>query len=231
MEDGWNDSAAAWIAEQGEEGDFARRCVLDRPMLARIRGRGFGSALDVGCGEGRFCRLLAAEGIRTTGIDPTAALLARARALHPDRDYREGRAEAMAVPDGSFDLVVSYLSLIDIPDIRAAIPEMVRALRPGGTLLVANLTSYNTAGPVGGWKSGAWTIDNYMDERADWLEWRGIRLQNWHRPLEVYMQLFLAEGLILRHFAEPMPHAGDPAQIARHRRVPFFVLMEWEKPG
>eukprot|EP01035_Chromulina_nebulosa_P009397 gene9398-biopygen7891 len=67
MTDGWDDSAAAWIADQGEDGDFGRRCVLDRPMLAQVRGRGFATALDVGCGEGRFCRVLTAEGLRTTG--------------------------------------------------------------------------------------------------------------------------------------------------------------------
>jgi hypothetical protein len=51
---GWNDSAEAWIAELGAEGDFGRRYVLDSPKIERIRGQGFGAALDVGCGEGRF---------------------------------------------------------------------------------------------------------------------------------------------------------------------------------
>lgn len=231
MSDGWNESAAAWIADQGEAGDFGRRFVLDAPMLARVEGRGFATALDVGCGEGRFCRMLRGMGIRATGIDPTQALIARARSLDPGGDYRIGRAERLEVSDVAFDLVVSYLSLIDIPDIRAAIPEMARALRPGGSLLIANLTSYNTAGPIGGWQDGRWPIDHYMDERADWVEWRGIRIRNWHRPLETYMQLLLSEGLILRHFAEPMPSGGDPERIAKHRRVPFFLLMEWTKPG
>ena len=77
---GWDDSAEAWIADMGDKGDFSRRHILDAPMLARIRGRGFQTALDVGCGEGRFCRMLAGEGIATTGIDPTARLLDAARA-------------------------------------------------------------------------------------------------------------------------------------------------------
>ena len=37
--DGWNASAAAWIAEVAQDGDYGRRFVLDAPMLARIRGR------------------------------------------------------------------------------------------------------------------------------------------------------------------------------------------------
>jgi len=48
---GWDDSAHAWIASLGDDGDFSRRFVLDAPMIERIRGRRFKRALDVGCGE------------------------------------------------------------------------------------------------------------------------------------------------------------------------------------
>lgn len=66
MTDGWDESAGAWIAEQGDLGDYSRQFVLDAPMMARARGKGFRKALDVGCGEGRFCRMLAAEDIETS---------------------------------------------------------------------------------------------------------------------------------------------------------------------
>ena len=83
MSNGWDEPAEAWIASLGEEGDFARRFILDRPMLDRVRLSRARTALDVGCGEGRFCRLLAREGIKTCGIDPATALIERARQLHP----------------------------------------------------------------------------------------------------------------------------------------------------
>jgi SAM-dependent methyltransferase len=143
MDNGWNESASAWIADMGSDGDFGRRFVLDPPMIDRVKSRGFRRALDVGCGEGRFCRMLATLGIRAAGIDPTEALIRHARELDPAGDYRIGRAEALDCPDRSFDLVISYLTLIDIPDIRIAIAEMVRVLEPEGTLLIANLTSFN----------------------------------------------------------------------------------------
>jgi 2-polyprenyl-3-methyl-5-hydroxy-6-metoxy-1,4-benzoquinol methylase len=123
MSDYWNQSAEAWIADQGERGDFSRAFVLDKVMLERIDGRGFAAALDVGCGEGRFCRVLRDRGIAVTGIDPTMALLRRARELDPAGDYREGRAEALVFADSSFDLVISYLTLIDIPDTAAQSPR------------------------------------------------------------------------------------------------------------
>ena len=45
----------------------------------------------------------------------------------------------------SFDLVVSYLTLVDIADFRTAIGEMTRVLKPGGALLIANLTGFTSA--------------------------------------------------------------------------------------
>jgi SAM-dependent methyltransferase len=235
MTSGWEESASGWIADMGTDGDFGRQFVLDRPMMGRVSSRGFRKALDVGCGEGRFCRMLEALGIETVGIDPTEALIRHARQQDPEGDYRIGRAKALDFPDRSYDLVISYLTLIDIPDIRAAIAEMCRVLAPGGTLLIANLTSFNTAGQPNGWVRDAdgnprFYIDHYMEERADWVRWHGIRVHNWHRPLSTYMSLLLDHGLELRHFAEPMPASADPAKAEWHRRVPYFLIMEWQKP-
>jgi SAM-dependent methyltransferase len=218
MSNGWTESAQAWIADMGLKGDFGREFVLDAPMLERVEARGFKTALDVGCGEGRFCRMLRARCIQTIGVDPTEALIEHARREDPAGDYR---------------IVISYLSLVDVPDLARAISEMVRVLEPGGTLLIANLTSFNTAGgwmPDGGGEL-RFSMDHYLDERVEWVGWRGIRIQNWHRPFSAYMALLLDQGLVLRHFAEPAPHGGDPAKADRYRRVPFFLIMEWEKPA
>ena len=99
MSDYWDQSAEAWIADQGERGDFSRAFVLDRAMLERIEGRGFGTALDVGCGEGRFCRMLRDRGIATTGIDPTAGVAAPcARTRSCGRLSRRPRRDARTLP-------------------------------------------------------------------------------------------------------------------------------------
>lgn len=63
------------------------------------------------------------------------------------------------------------------------------------------------------------------------MSWRGIRILNRHRPLATYMTLLLEAGMQLRHFAEPAPTGGDPQKRDQYRRVPYFLIMEWEKPA
>lgn len=236
MSQGWEQSAQAWIEAMGADGDWGRQYVLDSPMLARVSGRGFRKALDIGCGEGRFCRMMQTRGIHTTGIDPTSELIAHARRLDPRGDYRVGIAETLPLDDHSFDLAVAYLSLIDIPDLRAALAEAHRVLLPGGTFLIANLQSFNTAADPAGWThepdgSHRFCIDHYMDERAQWVAWNGIRIRNWHRPLQAYMATLLQAGFELRHFAEPEPSDLGDEKAQRYRRAPNFLVMEWQKRG
>ncbi|MSP75397.1 MAG: class I SAM-dependent methyltransferase [Rhodospirillaceae bacterium] len=233
--DGWAKSARAWITELGERGDYNREFVLDSPMIARVQRRKYRMALDVGCGEGRFCRMLRSSGIQTVGIDPTEAFIEHAIRKDPAGDYQLGCAERLAFPDGLFDLVICYVSLVNILDIGRAIREISRVLQPGGTLLIANLNSFVTAGFPDGWieradGTSSFDIDRYSEVRAEWVSWADIRVQNWHRPLSAYMSLLLEQGLELRHFSEPLPGGGDPTQAERFRRVPYFLIMEWQKP-
>jgi len=237
MDNCWEESADAWIAEMGEHGDFGRRYVLDPVMLPRALARSPQKVLDVGCGEGRFCRMLKGSGVTcVTGIDPTPGLIRAARARDAGGSYVESSAESLPFGDRSFDLVVSYLSLIDIADLRAAIFEMARVLRPGGALLIANLNSFNTAG--GGWiKDGDgqrvhYPIDHYLRERPLLIEYRGIRVVNHHRPLSAYFRELLGAGLRLTYFDEPAPSVeASPSRAASYRRVPWFLVMEWTKPS
>ena len=232
---GWDESADAYIASMGERGDYTREFIVDPVIISRIAGRGFRNALDVGCGEGRFCRILRGHGIAPIGIDPTVRMLERARQLDPAGDYRAATAEAMPFAGESFDLVVSYMTLIDIADVRQAIPEMARVLRPQGTLLIANLTGFATAAKEG-WVDGergnplhCHSVDHYLEERAEWAEWKGIRIRNWHRPLTTYMQALLGAGLRLTFFDEPAGIGGAARQRETSRRRPWALVMEWTK--
>jgi SAM-dependent methyltransferase len=239
-DNGWENSAQAWIDDM-DRGAVARTHLLDPIMLGLCETRPGLRALDVGCGEGRFCRMLRERGIEVVGIDPTESLLKVACERDPQGNYQLARAEELPFEDKSFDLIISYLTLIDIEDFRGAISEMVRVLKPGGTLVITNLTSMTTATPQGnpdGWSRDEngekqfWMLNDYTIERPEWVEWRGIRIINWHRPLSAYMQAFLSQGLILEHYDEPIPTPEQLAQapeLSDHRHKPDFVVMRWRK--
>jgi ubiquinone/menaquinone biosynthesis C-methylase UbiE len=110
--------------------------------------------LDVGCGSGAVTRDLARRvgpGGLAVGLDPSPALLAVARELAHEAGlgdrvaFREGDARRLPFADGSFDAAVCVTVLSHVPEGEAAIPELVRVLRPGGRVGVFDLDADMTA--------------------------------------------------------------------------------------
>jgi SAM-dependent methyltransferase len=95
--------------------------------------------LDVGCGDGRHVAEAARRGCRAVGLDYDAGALAGARARIGGQrvDLVVGDAARLPFRDGAFDTVICTETLEHLPDDRAAIREIARLLRPGGTLLGA----------------------------------------------------------------------------------------------
>jgi SAM-dependent methyltransferase len=124
-------------------GRFFEGIAADVARLAPPDSR----VLEVGCGPGRLSIPLARLGLEVTGLDLDPAMIERAasnaeRAF--DRDDRRpsfvvGDAASLAFPDGSFDVVVSTMSMHHWDDPRAGLAEISRVLRVDGRALVWDL--------------------------------------------------------------------------------------------
>ena len=111
--------------------DFLREHLDERPR---------GAALDLAMGEGRNALFLAQHGFSVTGIDssPTGVAKAEARARERSRNHHRQLAaadlESCALPGEEFDVVLCCYYLQ-----RSLFPQMERALKQGGALLVQTL--------------------------------------------------------------------------------------------
>jgi len=125
-------------------GSLFRRIAADVAAVASDGAR----VLEVGCGPGRLSIRLAREhGLDVTGVDLDPAMIERARA-NADRpgegdqrgpSFLVGDVASLAFSDGSFDLVVSTLSMHHWANPRAGLAEIGRVLRPGARALVWDL--------------------------------------------------------------------------------------------
>lgn len=96
--------------------------------------------LDIGCGTGRHSIALERAGVEVFGLDYSAGMLSRANTKI--RGYW-ARADAAELPvgEGKFDLAMMILVLQHVDDEALAISEALRALKPGGRILIATVSN------------------------------------------------------------------------------------------
>lgn len=100
------------------------------------------TVLDVGCGIGGSSRILARDyGFQVTGITISPQQVERARQLTPptvSAQFAVDDAMALSFPDASFDVVWSIEAGPHMPDKAVFARELLRVLKPGGILVVAD---------------------------------------------------------------------------------------------
>lgn len=231
---GFEDRAATWIqwARWPHDAYWYYRDAFFELLPPALR-----RTLDVGCGEGRVSRDLAARGYDVTGLDASRTLVEAARGEDVDGNYVLGDAEDLPFADASFELVVSYNSLMDVDDMPRAVSEIGRVLAPDG-VLCACITH-----PMA--DSGRWAdtetfviAEPYLERRRfeGTFEREGLppfTFTGWIYPLETYSRALEDAGLVLEALREPAaPQAEVEARAsgARWQRLPNFLMFRAARP-
>lgn len=101
------------------------------------------AALDIGCGAGILSEPLARMGATVTGIDPSPAIIAAAKAHAAESglaiDYRTVTVEEIAATGDTFDLVTALEVVEHVPDMSAFVAAAASVVRPGGLLVFATI--------------------------------------------------------------------------------------------
>ncbi|WP_067469710.1 class I SAM-dependent methyltransferase [Actinomadura macra] len=112
-------------------------------VVLRNVPRGCGAALDVGCGDGLLVRRLAPRAVHVTGLDRSAEMIAKARALSEgvgNADFVEAGLLEYDLPVEHYDFVCSVAAIHHM-DFTKAMTAMRDAVRPGGGLVVMSLAT------------------------------------------------------------------------------------------
>lgn len=249
----WNANADQWTADV-RAGFDSYRDLFTWPAFEQFVGNVAGlDVIDLGCGEGTNTRRLARAGARVSGIDLSDRLIAHARASEAEDPlgvvYRVGSySEQTPFPDGSFDLAISTLALMDGADLPGAMREANRVLRPGGTLAFSVLHPCHITPRLrwerdeGGRTTGL-VVDRYHDRTPFTEVWRfGDRpapaqeegpvepfsVPRFPRTLADWINAVADAGLLIERIEEPVPNdaaIAEQTRFARWRDQAAFLLM------
>ena len=220
---GWEDRASQWLAWARTPGHDAYWRY--RAAFFAIVPPPVGRTLEVGCGEGRVTRDLAARGHAVTAVDGSPALVAAAAGGDPQGTYLIADACELPFEDASFDLVVAYNMLMDVQDMPRAVGEAARVLTATGRFC-ACVT--HPATDAGAWRAardadvhdylrgGTFVLDDERDGLR--MRWDGHR-----HSLEHYSRALERAGLLLEAIREPPPDPPD-GRYALWSRVPMFLM-------
>ncbi len=231
------DAIRAWAARADrvgdfdDEGDSARRWLLNPTIFALLGDPKGKRILDAGCGQGYLSRLLARHEAQVTGLEPAMPWYAAAVAqeeIHP-LGIVYVQADLSTLPStqpqliGTFNVVIANMVLMDIPDYEAAIRSCAAVLVPGGIFICTLLH------PCFEESSVAWLRKRSIETR-DYLQ-PTTREQVigylFHRPLSSYINTLLNAGFTLRRMNEPQLSEEGARVLGNDRDcyVPSFVAL------
>lgn len=188
-------------------------------LVRHARVRSGSRVLDVGCGTGVVAITAAKAGAQVTALDLTPELLdvarENARIADVEIDWHEGDIEKLPFGDATFDVVVSQFGHMFAPRPDVAVAEMLRVLKPGGTIafstwppelfigrMFALLGRYMPPPPPGIAPPPLWGDPNVIRER----------LGQAVRDLTFDRGLMSAPALSLQHYRVSMEQAGGPVR-------------------
>jgi len=135
VNDGYEQWAASYDEPRNGLFDF------DEPTVhAILDDLPAGAALDAACGTGRFASYLVAGGHQVIGVDSSPDMLDVARGRVPSAEFLVGELADLPLPDDSVDVVTCALALSHLPSLRPAMSEFARVLRPGGHLVISDVS-------------------------------------------------------------------------------------------
>ena len=205
------------------------------PRLLEFAGDVSGlTVLDAGCGEGYVSRILAERRAIVTGIEisPRLVELAHSKPVKGNVDYFvHDLSEPLPDYEDAFDLVVSNMVIMDVPDYRGFISTLGAITRVSGRVILSMHNPYRSVLKK--------RVTDYFDSDEvsmyqDMAKNGGIETYYFHRTLEEYVTAFRDQGFLLRSLSDVKPSEEiiskcEGPKIWECVHFPFFQILEFIK--
>lgn len=234
---------AEWYDELVEgEGSYQRDLIL--PNLLRLMEIKKGEKiLDLGCGQGFFCRAFHEEGATVTGIDLGEALIeiAKSKSSPAIKFSAQGAQDLSSFENSVFDKISIVLALQNMEQIPEVLKESNRVLNDGGKLyLVLNHPAFRIA------KKSSWDtdskgkmyrrVDEYISESKTEISMHPGKVEesktiSFHHPLQFYFKNFEKSGfgvVRLEEWVSNRESEAGPKQSEENRvrkEFPLFMSL------
>lgn len=196
--------------------------------------------LDLGCGYGWFCRWAAERGAASVlGVDVSEKMLERAARsnAHPAIAYRRADLETIALPESTFDLIYSSLTLHYVENLAALMASVHRALKPGGRFVFSiehpvYMAPRHPAFDIDSEGRRFWPLDGYQNEGPRVTNWLADGVIKQHRTMGTLVNMLIDCGFTLKRLIEwgPTQEQLDamPA-LAEEIERPMMLLVAAER--
>lgn len=252
----WNNLTDYWISRV-RNGEDSWREYMNAPAFKKMIGDVHGlRLLDLACGEGYFSRFYAKAGAEVTGIDISESMIAAAQEEESKTplgiQYHVADASKIDFTESeSFDIVISFMALMDLEDYEGAIRQASRVLKLGGRFVFIIIH------PCFGWSRRhdgetfcEWEyrrlengsreplylkIFEYFTRHPYEVVWSDNRNQEsyvtsqFHRTLTDYMKVLRKNGFVVSQIEEPKPVEDKsvlPQNMGKLFRVPHTICVE-----
>jgi ubiquinone/menaquinone biosynthesis C-methylase UbiE len=211
-------------------------------VLDRLNPRPGDLVLDVACGPGVYHPRLCGRGVRAVlGVDASPGMVETCQRQANDRGLPVlvicGDAQALPVPHAAYDCVMANHMLFHVPDQRAALGELRRALKPGGRVVMTTtdrrdtsrlMSLHRQAAKQLGWVAAAAVVDRFNLDHIDFV--REI-FPDAERFVREDAFRFPSTDAVLRYYASGLIDAiMDAPTDGSHREKLLRVMAEPTPP-
>jgi ubiquinone/menaquinone biosynthesis C-methylase UbiE len=240
----WENVAEWYDQLVGEAGSEYHREVVLPGVLRLLNPRANEKLLDIACGQGVLCRLLAERGAEVTGVDAAAKLIDAAQLRGPASiHYHVGDARDLSfLAESHFNAAACTLAIQNIHPIQPVLSGVARALVLGGRFAMVMMHPC-FRGP----KETSWgwdekrqvqyrRVDRYLVPRKSPIVARpgaepDVYTWTFHKPIEAYVKTLRNAGLLIDAIEEwpshkistsgPRAHAENVAR----KEIPMFLAI------